>query len=109
VRFASGTPATVSISLAAHQTKWSLTLVGTGGSLEVMRGGWGGSRGEYALAIKRADEAEHQVGPAAGGGGAAGWWCGWLVVQLAGGAAGWWRGWLQQGLPASAWLLWGVG
>ncbi len=61
VKFASGTPATVSISLAAHHTKWSLTLVGTAGSLEVMRGGWGGNRGEYALAIKRASEQEHEV------------------------------------------------
>ena len=32
--------------------RWSLSVVGTEGSLEVSRGGWGGSRGEYTLNIK---------------------------------------------------------
>ncbi|KAG2444564.1 hypothetical protein HXX76_001309 [Chlamydomonas incerta] len=50
--FAGGVPASISISLAAHQVRWSLSVVGTEGSLEVSRGGWGGSRGEYTLNIK---------------------------------------------------------
>ncbi|KAG2449151.1 hypothetical protein HYH02_005898 [Chlamydomonas schloesseri] len=50
--FASGVPASISISLAAHQVRWSLSVVGSEGSLEVSRGGWGGSRGEYTLNIK---------------------------------------------------------
>lgn len=31
------------------QVRWSLSVVGTEGSLEVLRGGWGGSRGAYTL------------------------------------------------------------
>ncbi|KXZ41955.1 hypothetical protein GPECTOR_235g550 [Gonium pectorale] len=50
--FEGGVPASISISLAAHQVRWSLSVVGTGGSLEVSRGGWGGSRVGYTLCIK---------------------------------------------------------
>lgn len=35
-----------------RQVRWSLTVVGTRGSLEVSRGGWTGSRGEYLLSIQ---------------------------------------------------------
>lgn len=39
------------------QVRWSLMAVGTHGSLEVSRGGWSGSRGEYALTWQAAGEA----------------------------------------------------
>ncbi|EFJ42235.1 hypothetical protein VOLCADRAFT_119466 [Volvox carteri f. nagariensis] len=53
--FATGeVPASISISLAAHQVRWSLSVVGTEGSLEVSRGGWGGSRTGYTLSVKTA-------------------------------------------------------
>ncbi len=35
------------------QVRFSLSFVGTKGSLEVQRGGWGISRGEYTLQYKR--------------------------------------------------------
>ncbi|GIL73896.1 hypothetical protein Vretifemale_4004, partial [Volvox reticuliferus] len=62
-RFANGdVPASISISLAAHQVRWSLSVVGTEGSLEVSRGGWGGTRTGYTLSIKtiRAQESPQQ-------------------------------------------------
>lgn len=54
-------PASVSISFAACNVKWSLMVSGTEGCLEVTRGGWGGSRGEYTLTIKQASDAQPTV------------------------------------------------
>ncbi|GIL49202.1 hypothetical protein Vafri_5349 [Volvox africanus] len=52
-RFANGdVPASISISLAVHQVRWSLSVVGTEGTLEISRGGWGGTRTGYTLSIK---------------------------------------------------------
>lgn len=39
-------------ALPRPQVKWSLSVVGTAGTLEVSRGGWGGSRTEYTLSVK---------------------------------------------------------
>lgn len=54
-------PASVSISLAANQMKWSLVVVGTRGSLEVSRGGWGGQRAGYTLSTRLAGESEPTI------------------------------------------------
>ncbi|GLC46186.1 hypothetical protein PLESTB_001199000 [Pleodorina starrii] len=62
-----GVPASISISLAAHQVRWSLSVVGTEGSLEVSRGGWGGVRTGYTLSIKTARPQEPQQQQPGGG------------------------------------------
>jgi len=50
VSFAGGSaPASVSITLAAAHVHFSLRAVGTAGTLEVSRGGWGGSRTQYQV------------------------------------------------------------
>lgn len=36
--------------------RWSLTVVGDKGSLEVLRGGWGGSRSSYTLNMQLAGQ-----------------------------------------------------
>ncbi|MEW5305983.1 MAG: hypothetical protein WDW36_008489 [Sanguina aurantia] len=58
VRFGSspGVPASVSISLASDHVRWSLVVVGTRGTAEISRGGWAGSRAEYALTFKRSSD-----------------------------------------------------
>ncbi|KAG2489321.1 hypothetical protein HYH03_012153 [Edaphochlamys debaryana] len=58
----SGAPASISISLAAHQVRWSLSVVGVDGTLEVLRGGWGGTRSEYTLGVvSKATQGEEVV------------------------------------------------
>lgn len=49
VKFDGGIPATVSVSFATQQMKWSLRIAGEKGTIEIHRGSWGGSRGGYML------------------------------------------------------------
>lgn len=52
VKFASGTPAGVSITFAGSVLRFSLSVTGTKGSLEVLRGGWQGSKAGYTLSYQ---------------------------------------------------------
>ncbi|KAG1678880.1 hypothetical protein FOA52_003548 [Chlamydomonas sp. UWO 241] len=54
----SSAPAAVSISIGASHFTFSLKAVGTLGTVEVLRGGWGSSRAGYMLTWKRAADAE---------------------------------------------------
>lgn len=52
VKFASGTPASVSITFAGSVLRFSLSVTGTKGSLEVLRGGWEGPKPGYTLSYQ---------------------------------------------------------
>lgn len=54
VKFASGTPASVSITFAGSVLRFSLSVTGTKGSLEVLRGGWEGGKPGYKLCYQTA-------------------------------------------------------
>ncbi|KAK9806301.1 hypothetical protein WJX72_009366 [[Myrmecia] bisecta] len=47
-----GGAASVSLTFAGSHVRFSLSVVGTLGSLEVQRGGWGAGRGSYSLAYQ---------------------------------------------------------
>lgn len=60
VKFASSTPASISITFAGSVLRFSLSVVGTKGSLEVLRGGWHGTAG-YQLSYKTGASRESTV------------------------------------------------
>ncbi|KAL3140220.1 hypothetical protein ABBQ38_004496 [Trebouxia sp. C0009 RCD-2024] len=61
VKFASGTCGGVSITFAGSVLRFSLSLTGTQGSLEVLRGGWGGPKPGYTLSYQTATSGSSHV------------------------------------------------